>query len=134
MRALGIDFGLRRVGLALSDPEMIIASPLKTIEWDDYDSLVREISELIIEKEVGTVVIGKPLHLSGQISEMAEKAQQLGASLLQMNSHVKIIEMDERLSSKEAERALQTAGVKTGHNKAAVDTIAASLILQTYLD
>ncbi|MGC9315781.1 MAG: Holliday junction resolvase RuvX [bacterium] len=134
MRALGIDFGLRRVGLALSDPEMIIASPYNTIIWDDYESLVREISELIAEKEVGTVVIGKPLHLSGQISEMAEKAANLGHDLLEQNPTITIIEMDERLSSKEAERALQTAGVKTGHNKAAVDAIAASLILQTYLD
>jgi len=134
MRALGIDFGLKRVGLALSDPEMIIASPFKTIKWDDYDSLIREISELIAEKEVGTVVIGKPLHLSGQISEMAEKAANLGHDLLEQNPTIKIIEMDERLTSKEAERALQTAGVKTGHNKAAVDAIAASLILQIYLD
>lgn len=134
MRALGVDFGLKRVGLALSDPEMIIASPWKTIEWENFDNLINEIIELIHENDIGVVVIGRPLHLSGEESEMSDRAHQFALSLSQQNSEFEIVELDERLTSKEAERALQVSGVKTGHNKAAVDAIAASLILQTYLE
>ena len=134
MRALGVDFGLRRVGLALSDPEMVIAFPYITLEWSNFDELITEIIKIIEEKSIGVVVVGKPIHLSGQPSEMSEYASKFGDALVARNPEIKIVQMDERLTSKEAERALQTAGIKTGHNKAAVDSIAASLILQTYLD
>ncbi len=134
MRALGIDFGMKRVGLALSDPEMIIASPWKTIEWLDIEKLAEEINSLIEEKNVGIVVIGKPIHLSGDESEMSEQVNDFIRILSSKIGDVSIIEMDERLTSREAERALQISGVRTGHNKAAVDAIAASLILQTYLE
>jgi len=134
MRCLGIDFGLARVGLALSDPEGIIASPLKAIEWSDIHVLVTEIAEIISEKAVGTIVIGDPIHLSGEDSEISDQARAFAKILAERFPDLKIVHIDERLTTKQAERTLREAGIRTGHNKATVDAVAASLILQTYLD
>ncbi len=132
-RCLGIDFGKKRVGLAISDPEGIIAQPFGAIEWDDLDELIGHLKAIALEKHVETVVVGHPIYPSGDDSEMSREVGNFAERLRQALSDVKIVLVDERYSSKEAEAAIRETGKKPSRDKAAVDAVAASLILQTYL-
>ena len=103
-RILAIDYGDQRIGLALSDPLKIIASPYKTIINDNDDYSVNSIQEIIIKEDIEFVIIGLPLSMSGEDTEQTKKVKTFSDKLSSKN--VKIIYIDERWSSKAAKRSI----------------------------
>ena len=132
-RILGIDYGERRIGLALSDPLGIIAKPLKTIDRKKTPDFISEILNTSEEKKAKIIVVGLPLTLRGTKSKQTEIVQKFIDELTQLGT-IPVVPVDERLSSIAAIKSLQEQGVKTGHEKGRVDETAAAIILQEYLD
>ena len=132
-RVLCIDYGKSRIGLALSDPLQIIASPLKTINSRNVEEAILLIKEEVSKNEVEIIAIGVPIALSGDSTAQTEEVNGF-IDQLKNEISIPIEEVDERLSSVEAIRVLHKKGVKTGHNKGEIDKTAAAIILQTYLD
>ncbi len=133
-RALGLDLGERRVGLALSDPGRLIAQPYKTLHHSgDFKALSREVARLVAEEGVTQLVVGWPLRLNGQEGIQTRRVARFIEGL---RSHVSapIACWDERLTTVAAERALIEGDVRRADRKAVVDQVAASLILQGWLD
>jgi len=131
-RVLGIDFGMKRIGLARSDPMKIIASPLKTV----LAAKTLEATADLIVKECGdveTIVLGLPLLLSGKDSETTTTVRKF-ASILEEKSGLPLILWDERLTSKQVEKLLIEGNVSRKKRTQYVDTMSATLILQNYLD
>ncbi|HCG99293.1 MAG: Holliday junction DNA helicase RuvA [Candidatus Aquicultor primus] len=133
MRILGIDFGERRIGLAMSDPAGRLALPLETVVRGADDAHLTYIRELCEEHGVGEVVIGLPLSLRGEVGPQAE-ATLLFAEKLKESLRVPVRTWDERLTTLSASRALAEANVSRKKRKEVVDKVAATLILQAYLD
>ena len=132
-RILGIDYGRVRIGLALSDPLQIIASPFKTVIAKDTNTAIAQITRIVQEQDVESIVVGVPISLAGKITEQTKKVHEFIA-VLKEEVKLPVLEAEERLSSVEASRILHQKGIKTGHHKAEVDKTAAAIILQTYLD
>jgi putative Holliday junction resolvase len=130
---MGIDYGEKRVGLALSDPLGITAQPLKCIERENDAQVAGELERLIQTHDIERVVVGLPVNLSGKDSPQTKRARRF-ISRLRKNLGVKIEAWDERLSSAEAERALIDMDVRRSRRKERRDIVAAQLILQGYLD
>jgi putative holliday junction resolvase len=134
MNILGIDFGDRRIGVAKSDSMGIIATGLDTIFWNNNVSVpLEKILQLTNQYKIEKIVIGLPRNMDGSCGERAMVTREF-ADRLKEKTGIDIIFWDERLSSKSAQRTMQEKGIKTGHNKADVDRIAACYILQSYLD
>jgi len=131
-RVLGLDLGDARIGVAISDDARRLAVPLGTVRTGPPDD-VRAIAELVSEHEVTTVVVGHPLLLSGDAGERARHAERFAAVLRDVLK-IPVALQDERLSTSEAERALQAAGVSGRDRRRAVDRSAATVILQAWLD
>jgi len=131
-RVLGLDYGKRRIGIALSDPLGITAQPF-TVLRNQKKSVLEEMVSLIQEKNVETVVIGLPRHMSGQEGEEAIEVRTFGEMLAQ-KSTVAVYYIDERLTTVAAQRVLAESGMSGSKKRQAVDKLAAVLILQTWLD
>ena len=131
-RSLGIDLGSKRVGIALSDNSNIIASPLKTLNFNNQKDLLSQLKEIINEFDVKTIVLGLPLNMNGIDSPQTKIIRQFKSSLSIFN--IPIIYEDERLSSVSAKKSMVIQNIKTGHNKSEIDMRAAAVILQQYLD
>ena len=131
-RSLGIDFGSKRVGLALSDRSNLIASPYKTLIYVSEKELISQISLIISENDITIVVLGLPINMKGQDTIQTNKVRNFKDSLSILG--LPIIYEDERLSSISAKKSLILQNVKTGHHKGAIDRTAAAIILQQYLD
>tara|TARA_B110000003_G_scaffold214548_1_gene213749 strand:- start:27 stop:440 length:414 start_codon:yes stop_codon:yes gene_type:complete len=131
-RVLGIDYGDSRVGLALSDPLKIIASPYKTIKNQGSDFLIEEIKSIRILEDIEYLVLGLPIGLKGQETKQTTKVRSFGniLSSLQIDVHLQ----DERLSSISAKKSLIHQNIKTGFNKQMIDKTAAAILLQQFLD
>ena len=132
-RALGIDFGDVRVGLALSDLTKTISKPFETIKYTNLEDLSLQLKVIIEEKEVDTLVVGIPFNMSGEDTKQTVKVREFVLfieSIISLPIHL----IDERLTSKEAEKTMHILNIKTGHNKGTIDKIAASIILQEHLD
>jgi len=132
-RILGIDYGEVRVGLSLSDLTQTIAKPFKTIMYKNTDNLLNQLKEIIIENEVEKLVVGIPYNMKGEDTKQTLKVKEF-ISFLESNLSYNVELIDERLSSIEAEKTMHKMNIKTGHNKSDIDKIAASVILQEYLD
>ena len=132
-RILGVDYGERRIGLALSDPLGIIAKPLKVIDRKKTIDYLSAIIETAKERDVNKIVVGLPLTLKGGYSKQTNIVTEFIKELYNLGK-IQIIPVDERLSSVSAEMSLREQGVKTGHEKGRVDETAAAIILQEYLD
>ena len=130
-RALGIDYGDTRIGIALSDPMQIITKPYVTLKNDK--EFIDELKKIINEKEVETIVVGYPVGMKGQITKQTEKVEVFIAQL-KSTLELEVIAIDERLSSVSAENILKQQGFKTGHNKSMIDDTSAAIILQEYID
>jgi len=132
MRSLGLDIGDRRIGVALSDPDGILASPLTIINRSDESLDIEAIIDIIKRQEVGRVIVGLPYSLDGSLGEQAEKVkaftQKLGNRI-----QIPLEYRDERFTTVMAERLGRAGGKKT-KRKARHDAQAAALILQGYLD
>jgi putative Holliday junction resolvase len=139
VRYLGVDLGSRRIGLALSDSEGQIAFPAGTIKSRGRKRDLQALRELITERGIGRAVVGLPIHMDGRHGPEAEAARRF-ASDLAAGSGIPVDTLDERWTSQEAERLLENAPKKGKRGKAArreqgaVDELAASIILRTYLD
>lgn len=128
-RVIGVDYGVRRIGLAVSDGLGITARPLEVVEPGRFRD---RMAELIEEYEVSTVVIGLPSPLGGGESASTVGARALAGELDGLG--VELVYVDERFTSKMAESALLESGMKRRDRRATVDKVAAAIILQTYLD
>lgn len=138
MRALGVDYGRQRVGLALSDPTGMLARPWKTLTVAGLDqqvgALTREIDALAAEADgLEVIVVGLPRRLSGEPNEQTPAVQDL-ASRLGRRTTVRIVLQDERLTSHEAEELLARREKDWRKRKSQLDAAAAAIILQDYLD
>ncbi|NQV30310.1 MAG: Holliday junction resolvase RuvX [Candidatus Marinimicrobia bacterium] len=131
-RILAIDPGGRRVGLALSDPLRIIASPYETLLIKNNEDAVEQIASVILKEQVSEVVVGVPLRPGAEKSEQAKRVE-VFIELLKSSITQPVFSIDESYSSVEAEASLHKMGKKIGDDKGAVDRIAAALILKQYL-
>lgn len=132
-RILALDYGSKRVGLALSDVGRVIASPYKTVEYRSPDDLVHQLVPLIESLQVAVVVVGLPLGMRGQKTAQTSKVEEF-VSTLQDHISIPIRLVDERLSTVEASRVLSEQGRKPSRNRGLIDERAAAIFLQTYLD
>ena len=136
MRIMGLDYGSKTVGVAISDALFLTAQPKETIFRERENKLRRtfaRIDELIAEYEIEEIVLGLPLNMDDSLGERAKKTLEFKV-LLEKRTGKRIILQDERLSTFEAEEILKEAGIKRSEMKTYVDKIAASYILQDYLD
>ena len=132
MRLMGIDFGDARVGIALSDPLMIMSQGYKTIQNDGTDGLYEEIVSIIKEKEVTKIVIGLPKNMDNSQGFRTEATMEF-AEKLKTYTDVEIDFSDERLTTVSAHSFLNEMNVRGKKRKGAVDTLSAALILETYM-
>jgi putative Holliday junction resolvase len=133
MRFLGLDVGERRIGLALSDPTGLIARPFDHILREDINQALSAVVNLVEQYQVGTVVVGMPYSLAGQVGPAALSVQDFIDALVPMVK-VPVVTWDERLSTVAAQRSMSASGVKKKRQKDLRDAVAAALILQGYLD
>ena len=131
-RILGVDYGDSRIGLALSDPNKIIASPFKTIKNKGFDKTKKEIFNILIENKVELIVLGLPVSMSGTETNQTKKVRKFQNFIQDFDIPIEM--QDERLSSFTAKKSLIQQKIKTGHNKHLIDSTAAAIFLQQYLD
>ncbi len=132
-RILCVDYGEKRLGLALSDELSIIAQPIGMIEMDGKKDAIGEICTLATANHVGEIVVGMPFTLKGEAAQGASHVTAFARDLNQ-RSGLPVVTWDERLSTKQSERALIESGMRRQKRKQKVDSVAAALILQSYLD
>ncbi len=133
MRILGIDFGLKRVGLATSDRTGSLVSPFRTLERTTRDKLFDELTAIIVEEAVEAIVVGLPLSMDGEDTLTTRQARNFAQSLGR-RTDLPIHLMDERLTSAQAEEELNAANVRGKKRKMALDSQAAVVILRSWLE
>ena len=131
-KLIGVDFGLSKIGLSISDPSKIISIPLKVVRYKTKAELLNILNEIAMENDVDTFVVGYPLNMNNEKNEMTELVEQFKADLQEMN--FKVYLQDERLSSESAKKIIQQQNIKTGEYIEKIDLIASTIILQSFLD
>jgi len=131
-RIMGIDYGARKIGIAISDPLKIISYPYKTIDTKKTPDYISEIKKIVDEKKIESIVVGYPITLSGNYSDQTKITEDFIDKIISL-LNIPVYKCDERLSSQEAKRYLKEQNIKTGHNKEKVDQMSASLILRQFL-
>ncbi len=136
MRIMGLDFGSKTVGVAVSDPLLITAQGVEIIRRKEENKLrqtLARIEELILEYDVEEIVLGKPKHMNGTEGVRVELTEEFREKL-ERRTGLPVVLWDERLTTVEADKIMMEAGVRRENRKEHVDKIAAALILQGYLD
>jgi putative Holliday junction resolvase len=134
MRWLAIDYGRKRIGLAISDPELRIALPFKTINREGSD-VFKEIASIVVEKEISKIIVGNPLLLSGEEGNLSKEVKEFVEALRDiLPDRVAIVLIDERLTTKMAEKLMKERGLKPSREKDKLNMIAATVLLQGVLD
>src|SRR4030042_529790 len=133
MRILSLDVGDRRIGVALSDPDEILASPLATVEREDDQKAINDIIQLVGQNDVKRIVVGLPYSLDGSIGFQANKVKDFVKKFPE-GTKANIEFWDERLSTVAVDRLLAGAGNKKAGKKMGRDAAVAAFILQGYLD
>ncbi|MBR6476819.1 MAG: Holliday junction resolvase RuvX [Lachnospiraceae bacterium] len=136
MRIMGLDFGSKTVGVAISDALLITAQGVEIIRRKEENKLrqtLARIEELIAEYEVDRIVLGKPKHMNGTEGVRVELTEEFKEKL-ERRTGLPVIFWDERLTTVAADRTMMEAGIRREHRKEYVDMIAATFILQGYLD
>ena len=140
-KALGIDFGLKRIGLSLSDDTQTIAFPYKYIINNSLKESASELAKIISEENAGLVVIGMPIGLKGRETEISLKIKEFTEVLKDRikkaenaGDEVEIAVYDERFSSIQAQKSMSEQNIKKKKRKEKIDSIASAFILQSYLD
>ncbi len=131
-RILGIDFGEKRLGLAISDESQTLASPLATYARTDQENDLKFLGNLVAQYQITEIVLGLPLHMDGSLSEKAQQVLEF-KRLLEEHLKLPVHTFDERLTTAEAERVLLQADLSRKKRKTKRDALAAVLILQGYL-
>ena len=133
---MGLDYGSKTVGVAVSDALMMTAQPLETITRDSEKKLrktLARIAALAEERQVGLFVLGRPLHMDGSSGERVEKCAAF-KELLEKRTGIPVVWQDERLTTAEADEILSESGVPREERKKYIDQVAASLILKEYME
>ncbi len=136
MRIMGLDFGAKTVGVALSDPMLLTAGGYEIVRREHENKLrktLARIEEIIEENEVELIVLGYPLHMNATEGERVEKTLAF-KEMLERRTGLEVILWDERLTTVEADELMSEAGIRREDRKQYVDRIAAACILQGYLD
>jgi putative Holliday junction resolvase len=133
MRLLGIDYGMVRIGLAVSDADRVIASPLEVRERQGPDRDAAYFCQIVEREQIGGLVVGLPLHTTGREGIKAQEARELGEWLKGVTG-LPVIYADERFTTAFAESALWSAGLTHKKRKARRDAVAAQMMLQAFLD
>jgi len=133
MRSLGLDIGDKRIGVALSDPEGLLASPLTIINRRQETADIKAITDIVSQYQVEQIIVGLPRSMDGSLGHQAEKVEDL-TQKLRCHTDVPVEFRDERLTTVLAKRLMQAGKVKKSKEKAQDDAIAAAVILQGYLD
>ncbi|MDR2251337.1 MAG: Holliday junction resolvase RuvX [Endomicrobium sp.] len=134
-RVMGVDYGLKRIGLSITDLLRITASPFDTIESISIKKNAVKILEIAKANNVSVIVFGLPVNMNGREGEMSETVRKVVDEIKTLSSDVEVTTIDERLTTAQAERILIEEGdVSRQKRKGLKDKIAAALILQTYLD
>ena len=135
MRVIGLDLGNRTVGIALSDYLGIIANPVGTFRFEeqDLDAALAEVCRVIKENDVQKIVLGFPKNMNGTIGPQAEYCLKF-KGMLEEATKLEVIMIDERLTSRQADVIMLKADMSRQKRKKNVDKLAATIILQTYLD
>lgn len=136
MRIMGLDFGSKTVGVAVSDPLLITAQGVEIIRRKDENKLrqtLARIEELIVEYEVEELVLGLPKHMNGTEGVRVELTMEFKEKL-ERRTGLPVVMWDERLTTVAADRTMIEAGIRREHRKEYVDMLAATFILQGYLD
>src|SRR5262249_51958528 len=128
-----LDFGTRRVGAAVTDPERKMAFPLEIYELRGDEPDARHYRKLVLENDVERIVVGLPMHTSGREGDLAQRARKFGAWLTSVTERT-VVFHDERFTTIEAERSLIDAGLTSKKRKALRDKLAAQIMLQGYLE
>lgn len=129
---MALDFGKRRIGLALSDPMGVLARPLPTYNRTRVREDIAYLARLAREEQVGLFVFGDPKYMSGDLSQQSEQVREF-ASRLEAATSIPIHFWDERLTSSQAHRVLDEYGLTRQERKGKVDQLAATMILEGYL-
>jgi len=134
-KIIGLDFGSRTCGVALSDALGMIATPVKTIrfEEDDYDSALDQVEDLIDANNVTKVILGLPKHMNGDVGVRGKISIRF-KELLEEERQVEVILWDERLTTVSAQKSMIASNMNRKKRHQMVDTMAAVIILQSYLD
>jgi len=132
-RVLALDFGKRRIGLAVSDELGITAQGIETLERTNIREDLARLAQLIAEKSVSLILMGNPLHMSGREGRQVEYTRDF-AERLSTATGVPVEYWDERLTSVQAERVLRESGISIQKRARAVDQLAAVILLESYLD
>ncbi len=132
-RVLAVDPGSKRVGVALSDPSRVIATPLAALAAEPAHDLPQRLAALAAANDADELVVGLPRRLDGSSGPEAHAARRL-ADRLRLASGLKVSLVDERLSSAAAEKVLLSTGESRGRRRQLSDQVAAALILQTFLE
>lgn len=136
MRIMGLDFGSKTVGVAISDPLFITAQGIEIIRRKEENKLrqtLQRIEALIVEYEVGEIVLGLPKHMNASEGDRVRKTEEF-ADMLRRRTGLPVGFHDERLTTVAADRAMMEAGIRRENRKEYVDKIAAVFILQGYLE
>ena len=133
MKAMGIDFGLKRIGIALSDATKFLASPFSTYHRKDEEADINYFVDLIDKEKLDEIVCGLPLNMQGEEQKIAHLTREFMAKIAEIKP-IKISFVDERLSSLMAEELLKQTEKDWKKRKEKLDSVSASIILQEYLD
>lgn len=134
MRAMGLDIGSVTVGVSLSDGLKMIASSYTVIRYEqENEELFKKIVDIIKEEDVDEVIVGMPYHMNGDFSLGCERTRRFEKEIRKLID-IKIVEVDERMSTVTAQNALLSFDVSRKKRKQVVDKVAATVILQSYLD
>ncbi|MEO0453803.1 MAG: Holliday junction resolvase RuvX [Verrucomicrobiota bacterium] len=132
-RILGIDYGTKRIGIAISDPTGSLTQPLPFLNAHPFKTLIDELRSMVREKEIAQIVIGIPRNMDGSYGDAADRAREFTLRL-QEALLIPITTVDERMTTIQASRQLRAAGKKAHQQKQHIDSASAEIILQTYLD
>ena len=130
MRIMGLDYGDKTVGVAISDELGLTAQPFETIyreRWNKLRQTCKRLEEIIIEKKVERIVVGKPLNMNGTEGERLERTREF-IGMIERRTGLEVIELDERLTTMEADRILDMTGVAESGRKEYIDKMAAAII------
>lgn len=133
IRILGIDPGDRRVGLAIADSSLGIATGFGVIEYGSREKFIEKLGSITGDEDISLIVMGLPMNMNGSEGEAAKKSRRLAESIKErLNIEVELV--DERLTTYQAIKQIHETGGKTGTDKGRVDMLSAVVILQSYLD
>lgn len=135
MKYLGLDLGTRTLGLSISDLTHTIATTYKTIRYeeDDYEYLIKELKNIIEQEQIEKLVLGLPKNMNNTIGESAERCLNF-KKLIEERLNIEVEMQDERLTTVEATNYMLEANVSRKKRKKKIDSLAANIILQSYLD